>query len=196
MRRVGRPSTEQVARFIAWSWLLAGISVAVLQAGHAGFHERNELPPLLHWLRDASLAVPIAAFALIVAALAVTRARPADRRGRASLGTAGTWALLAAALYAALTVPFIQLHGLLFGAEVRAGVSPLAHALGEGVTVFQVALLLVPASLLAGVPWRDSRQPVPDPIARNDAPDPVPSAAPGDPAIHFAAAPVLEGAHR
>ena len=71
VRRLGRPSTEQVAKIIAWSWLLAGVTVAVLQAGHAGFHERNELPPLLHWLRDASLAVPIAAFALIVAALAV-----------------------------------------------------------------------------------------------------------------------------
>jgi hypothetical protein len=193
---MGRPSTEQVARFIAWSWLLAGISVAVLQVGHAGFHERNELPPLLHWLRDASLAVPIAAFALIVAALVVVQARPESLHGRASLGTAGSWALLAAVAYAALSVPLIQLHGLLFGAEVRAGVSPLAHALGEGVTVFQVALLLVPASLLAGVPWRDSRQPAPDRAATNDATDPVPSVALREPAIQAAALPKLEGADR
>ena len=98
-------------------------------------------------------------------------------------------------MFAALTVPLIQVHGLLFGAEVRVGVSPLEHALGEGITVFQVALLLVPASLLAGVPWRDSRQAAADRAATNDAADPGP-AAPGEPAIHARRRLPLDGADR
>ncbi|MCJ7711380.1 MAG: hypothetical protein MUQ32_11205, partial [Chloroflexi bacterium] len=106
------------------------------------------------------------------------------------------WAFLAAALYAALTVPFVQLHGLLFGAEERVGVSPLAHALGEGITVFQVSLLLVPASLLAVVLWRDSRHQAPDRVATNGAAAPVPSAAPGTSAIPSFAGSPYAGDHR
>lgn len=181
---------------VAYAWLLAGATVAVLQAGHSGFHERYELLPLLHWLRDTSLAVPIAAFAAIVVAIVVARTRPADGRDRVSLATAAIWGFLAAALYAALTVPFVQVHGFLFGAEVRVGVTPLEHALGEGITVFQVALLLVPASLLAGVPWRDSRSGAAALVPTTDTADPRFSAAPADLATPLAAGAALEGADR
>lgn len=140
-------------RVVAFAWLLAGAPIAVLQLGHAGLHERNELPPLLHWLRDSSLAVPAAALAVGAAALVVTRVRQsADQRP--SIAAAVAWGLLAAMLFAALSVPLVQAHGALFGAEEEAGVAPLEHALDEGIVVFQVALLLVPLSLLAGVPWR------------------------------------------
>ena len=46
-------------RVVMYAWLLAGVPIAVLQLAHTGLHERNELPPLLHWLRDTGLAVPV-----------------------------------------------------------------------------------------------------------------------------------------
>lgn len=157
-----RPTDEGAAtirllpgRTIAYAWLLAGAPIAVLQLGHAGVHEQAELPPALHWFRDTALAAPAAAVAVIVAALVVARVRASEPGERASLVGAMGWGVLAAALFAAFSVPLVQLHGAVFGAEEEIGASPLAHALGEAITTLQVALLvLVPLALLAGVPWR------------------------------------------
>jgi hypothetical protein len=154
-------------RTVAYAWLLAGAPIAVLQLDHAGLHESNELPPLLHWFRDTALAAPAAAAAVVAAALVVARVRASEAGERASLVGVAAWGVLAAALFAALSVPLVQVHGALFGAEVLIGESPLEHALGEGFTTFQLALVvLVPLALLAGVPWRGAwrtTRPEPDP---------------------------------
>lgn len=152
-------------RVVLYAWLLAGLPIAALQAAHSGLHERNELPPLLHWLRDTSLAVPVAALAVIVAAFVVVRMRPAAA-GPATLGSAALLGFLAAAIFAVLAVPIAQVHGILFGAEGETGMTPLQHALVEGAAVFQVALVLVPVALVAGVPWRTSAAPTDPSVQR------------------------------
>jgi hypothetical protein len=149
-------------RVIAWSWLVSGASIGVLNQVHEGLHEHHELPPLVHWLRDASLAVPLAAIAVMAAALVVrTRVRPgaAGSRpsGRSSIASRITWAILAALFFALLSIPGNQLHGLLFGAELESG-SWLADALTDGSIVLVVSLIaLAPAALIGGPPWRVGR---------------------------------------
>jgi hypothetical protein len=148
---------------VLYAWLLAGVPIATLQAAHAGVHERTELSPLVHWLRDTSLAVPFAALAVIVAGLLVMQARPAGPDGRVSPAAVALLGLLAAGFFALMAIPLAQLHGLLFGAEEATSITPLQHALTEGIAVFQVALLLVPVVLVAGIPWRDTRPDAPEP---------------------------------
>jgi hypothetical protein len=181
---------------VLYAWLLAGVPIATLQAAHAGVHERNELPPLLHWLRDTSLAVPFAALAVIVAALVVMRMRPMRPGERASLAAAAGLGFLAAAVFAVLAIPLAQVHGVLFGAEAETGMTPLQHAVTEAISVFQVALLLVPVALLAGAPWRDSRPEARALPATTGAAGPSPSSAPADTVLTPAAGLALDGADR
>ena len=53
-----------VAAMLLAAWLLALVGIWASLAAHAGAHEHIELPPVLHLLRDGSLAVPLAAAAL------------------------------------------------------------------------------------------------------------------------------------
>ena len=69
------------------SWWLAFAAIAVLQQAHVGLHEHNELPPLLHLVRDASLAVPSAAVAVIAASLLL------GERLRRSIAVGSRWGL-------------------------------------------------------------------------------------------------------
>ena len=87
MRRLGRPSTEQVAGFIACSWLLAMVAIFAVQQVHQDLHEHLELPPILHWLRDAAVAVPLAALAIGSAALLVRLAYGGSDAGRVGPGS-------------------------------------------------------------------------------------------------------------
>jgi hypothetical protein len=145
---------------VAYAWLLAAVPMAVLQLVHGGLHEHVDLPPVVHWLRDAALAVPLAAVAVVLAAILV-RARLAPGGGpagptRARLG----WAVLAAFLFAALSIPGNQLHGLLFGAEGEE-MGWLEDALVDGSIALAASLAtVVPAALFAGPPWRGSHQPL------------------------------------
>ena len=102
-----------------------------------------------------------AALAVIAASFLVIRARPAGLDGRVSLAAAALLGFLAAGIFALLAIPLAQVHGLLFGAEQVTGMTPIQHALTEGISVFQVALLLVPVVLLAGVPWRGAGPDIP-----------------------------------
>ena len=142
-------------RVVAYAWLLAAVPTALLQLVHADLHEHNEPTAVIHWLRDGSLAVPFAAIAVILAALVVARLRPAERGQRAALTTVALWACLAAVVFAVLSIPGNQLHGLLFGAEEEEGISLLEDLSIDALYALEAALLvLVPLSLLAGVPWR------------------------------------------
>lgn len=144
-------------RVVLYAWLLAGVPIAVLQLAHTGLHERNELPPLLHWLRDTGLAVPGAALAVVVAAWLVARRWGNPARPVTSV-TALAWGGLAAVLFAAASLPGIHLHAILFGTEAEAGVGNLDHLVAEGTSALQTAVLVViPVALLAGVPWRAAR---------------------------------------
>ena len=62
--------------------------------------------------------------------------------------------MLAALLFAALSIPGNQLHGLLFGAEEEAGVSLLDDLAADALYALEAAVVLAPISLLAGMPWR------------------------------------------
>jgi hypothetical protein len=104
--------------------------------------------------------VPLAAIAVMGAALLVraraSGARPADN---SSIAPHLAWAVLASVLFAVLSIPGIQLHGLLFGAEEEAG-GWLRDALKDGGITLAVSLVaLVPAVLVAGLPWRAARSP-------------------------------------
>lgn len=106
------------------SWWVALVAIWGVQQVHAGLHEHLELPPVLHLIRDASLAVPLAALAAVAAtAILGPRALPrtAETR-RPGLGNAHrlAWALLAAGIFALLSIPGSQIHGFLFGAEEEA----------------------------------------------------------------------------
>ncbi len=141
-------------RVVAYAWLLAAVPTGLLQLVHSGLHERNEPPPAIHWLRDSSLAVPFAAVAVVVAALLIARIRPAERGDRAALTTVVLWGCVAAVLFAVLSIPGNQVHGFLFGAEEEVGVSLLQDLATDALYALEAALLvLVPLSLVAGVPW-------------------------------------------
>lgn len=142
-------------RIVAYAWLLAAVPTALLQLVHADLHEHNEPAPVIHWLRDTSLAVPFSAIAVVVAALLVARARPGQLGERTALTTVALWGCLAAAVFAVLSIPGSELHGLLFGAEEEVGVGLLQDLATDALYALEAALLvLVPLSLLAGVPWR------------------------------------------
>jgi hypothetical protein len=140
-------------RLVLYAWLLAAVPIAVLQLAHADLHERFDLPPLVHWLRDTGLAVPAALIAVVVAAAIVARLRGNDA-GAVTPVTALAWATIAAILFAVASLPGNQLHGFLFGAEEEE-VGLVQDLLDDGIAAFQAALLvIVPLALVAGVPWR------------------------------------------
>ena len=147
-----------LGRVVAYSWLMAAAAIGVLNQLHADLHEHNDLPPLVHWLRDAALAVPMAAIAVVIAAL-IVRSRLGSSRGDSghSLVRPFSWAVLAAVLFAVLSIPGIQLHGLLFGAE-KESVGWLQDAVNDGgITLATSLAVLVPLALLLGPPWRATR---------------------------------------
>ena len=151
----GRATAIEVGLFIACSWLLALGGILGAQLAHQGLHEHIELPPLFHWLRDAAVAVPMAALAVGLAWVVVGRAAGGGhgpRRGALVAWLA--WAALAAVLFAAFSIPGNQLHGLLFGAEDEEGVSWLEDALLDGGIVLVSSLIpLIPAALAGSRLW-------------------------------------------
>lgn len=167
-------------RVVAYGWLLAAVPIALLQLVHEGLHEQNEPPPVIHWLRDASLAVPFAAIAVVVAALLVARLRPAEPGERASLTTLALWGCLAAVLFAVLSIPGNQLHGFLFGAEEEEGVSLIDDLVADALYALGAALLvLAPIALLAGAPWRGAWRTAHAHAAPAQLPGPTPAATDG-----------------
>ena len=167
-------SAVKAGLFAACSWLLALGGILGAQLAHQGLHEHIELPPLLHWLRDAAVAVPMAALAVGLAWLVVGRGTDRGRGVlRGALAAWLAWAALATLLFAAFSIPGNQLHGLLFGAEEEAGISWLEDALlDSGIVLLWSLIVLIPAALAGSVLWpaqpRSSRPQVsarPAPIA-------------------------------
>ncbi len=112
--------------------LVSLLAIGALQVLHRHQAEAHELPLLLHWLRDAALALPLA--------LAAVAAASASRRW-----TAWSSALVGGGVFALLSAPAGQVHERLFVAEhAHEGSGGLAHAAADGMS----AWLLVAAALL------------------------------------------------
>ncbi len=142
------------------SWWLALVAIWVVQQAHDGQHERHELPALLHLLRDAALAVPLAALALLGATIVLApRLRRVAPEARDGLGDFDRllWAVVAVALFAALSIPGHELHGALFGVE-QSEVGWLVHALLDASIVGIGAFIaLFPVAIVVGPPFRRVR---------------------------------------
>lgn len=143
-------------RIVRDAWWLAIVAIGVLQQAHAGLDEHLELSPLVHLLRDAALAVPAAAIAIVLASILVAgrwmarAARPPSATDRL------LWVLVAAAIFAVLSVPGNELHGTLFGAEDEEELSWLADvALDAGIALIGALLALAPLAIVAGLPFQD-----------------------------------------
>jgi hypothetical protein len=144
-------------RIVRDAWWLALVVIAVLQEVHAGLHEHRELSPVVHVLRDAALAVPAAALAIVAASVIVAARTVAPVVPRPP-GAADRllWVLVAAFVFAVLSVPGNELHGALFGAEDEAELSWLADvALDAGIALIGAFFALLPLAVVAGVPVRD-----------------------------------------
>ena len=159
---VGSSTTRSTARVspsgldIVNGLLLALVTVAVMQVRHAGHAEIAELPPLLHWLRDAALALPLALAAVSVASWLV----PAAHRAGAPISERGLWVLTGGAVWALSSVPAAAAHGLLFVEHSNHGLAKhglAMHALLEGAAVLGVALPLLAVLAAAEGLWRTSR---------------------------------------
>jgi hypothetical protein len=109
---------------------------------HTGQHEAHEVGALFHWLRDAALAIPLAAAAVYFGSLLVD--------GRV-LGTTDrlVWALGTALFYALVTIPGNLAHGALFGAEHAVGGNVVPHLLRDAAAAFMPALLLLALAAFA-----------------------------------------------
>lgn len=151
-------------RAIAVSWWLALVALWVVQQAHDGQHERHELPAALHLLRDAALAVPLAALAVLGAGvLLAPRLRRSSPDARDGLKDADRflWVLTAALLFAVLSIPGHELHGALFGVE-QSQVGWVLHAgLDASIAAIGAVIALFPLALVVGPPIR--RQPLPEP---------------------------------
>lgn len=147
------PTAPRIARFVLCAWLLALGGIWASQQVHAGLHEHMDLPPIFHLVRDASLAVPLAAVAIALGGLitlevtGILGVRPGAPAGRVIA------AIAIAILFAALSIPGNEMHGLLFGAEVEelSGLADLAF--DAGVVLVAGLVVLLPATLLGLTPW-------------------------------------------
>ncbi len=148
------------ARVVLISWWLALAAIWVVQQAHDGQHERHELPPLLHVLRDAALAVPLAGLAVLGASLLLAprlrRIAPEARDGLSDFDRL-LWTVVAVASFAALSIPGHELHGALFGVE-QSEVGWLVHALLDASIVGIGAFIaLFPVAIVVGPPFRRVR---------------------------------------
>ncbi len=138
----------------------ADLHVAAGHSGHAGHaghtattsHER--LNPIVHWLRDASLAAPFVIGVLLLATLAaraVLRRRDvAGDTGRARLA----FAVIASLVAAAASAPGVVVHGWLFDAD-QTHASTAAHLLAVALVTLRFTFAIALAFALAfGLPWR------------------------------------------
>jgi hypothetical protein len=147
------PTADRVVRFVAAAWLLALAGIWASQQVHAGLHEHLELSPLLHLVRDSALAVPLAGLAIVLAGLVNGELIRSLGLRPDSLAAALAWAAVAALVFAALSVPGNELHGLLFGAEEEEGSLVADLLLDAGVVLASSLLFLAPAAAIRLAPW-------------------------------------------
>jgi hypothetical protein len=142
----------RASRLILTTWVLAFVGIWVTQQVHASLHEHLDLPPLLHLLRDGSLAVPFAALAVCLGGLIAGELVRAGGRDANGLVGRMTWAVVAALVFAALSIPGSEMHSLLFGAESEGDI--LADLLGDTVLMLGASLVVLCSIALTPLaPW-------------------------------------------
>ncbi|HNK63053.1 MAG TPA: hypothetical protein PKL78_08950 [Anaerolineales bacterium] len=109
-----------------------------IQHALESMHETQELQPILHWLRDSSLAMVFIFFAVM---MALSFSRWLTGRKNLQISQTATWLLTAGILGIFTGAAFalgIPVHGYLFGEHVEEGASLLMDMLRDG---SQVALV-------------------------------------------------------
>ena len=97
-----------------------------------GAHEANELPPVLHWLRDSTLATVFIFFSVL---LAIAFSRWLIQRTNGSMPKLGQSALIAVVLGVFTGAAFaigIPVHTYLFSAHGTADTSVILNMLQDG----------------------------------------------------------------
>lgn len=150
---VGPPEWRRTIRFTATAWILATAGLWAAQQLHQTSHETLALTPGVHLMRDAALAVPLAALAIAVGGLLAGELAHASRLDPSGIRGRVTWAVLAAIVFAILSIPGQQAHGLLFGAEQETGDWLADIGLDSGVVLLASLVALVPAALVHLAPW-------------------------------------------
>ena len=121
-----------------------GAALQVAHGRHAG-HDGEQLAPVAHWLRDSTLALPLA----VVIALAGSTAAAGLLRWAGLPTTGRAAALLRSALralgYAAAVVPAGAVHGVLFPSAGHGAPGPVATAALNASLALLTALVLLPA---------------------------------------------------
>jgi hypothetical protein len=120
---------------------------AALQRAH-GQHA-GTMDPLAHWLRDSTLAVPVAVLVLAVASELAGRAAVRARVGAVAEAFAAS--LGGAVLYAAVMVPGGAIHQLLFPTAGPVGQAH-AHASATHLTFTQLGALNASVALAVALP--------------------------------------------
>ena len=139
------PAPDPRAALLPGAVLAYGVGAA-LHRVHAGA-AHGDLDPVLHWLRDSTLALPLAVTVVVLATAAASRV--ARRLALAPAGSAGSTALLTAVLYAVAMVPAGRVHAALL---VPGGHSAVpGHAHPGGASASQLALLDVSTALAGGL---------------------------------------------
>jgi len=158
---IAPPDWGRVLRFAGTAWLLALAGIWAAQQLHTHSHETLELSPLVHLLRDTSLAVPMAALALAIGGLLTAEALDRVDGDPGSVLGRVAFALVAAIAFAVLSIPGQEVHGLLFGAEEATGSWFVDTVLDSSVVLAASIAFLLPATLLRLSPWPPDEVPAP-----------------------------------
>jgi hypothetical protein len=149
----GPPAWRRTVRFVATAWVLALGGIWAAQQLHTTSHETLELTPAVHLLRDTALAVPLAALAIAIGGLLAVELAHSLRLDPSAVGGRVMWAVVTALVFAILSIPGQEAHGLLFGVEQETGDWLTDIGLDTGVLLLASLVVLVPAALVRLAPW-------------------------------------------
>lgn len=132
--RTGWPTIKAALAAVPAGMTMALGVGAVLHLVHTGHHEERAPGPVLHWLRDSALALPLAVVAVAVATALLQRVFAWIDDGRPRPASRVLQVTLAAMMFAAFSVPANAAHARLFGAESEGSFA--VHALRDASIVF------------------------------------------------------------
>ena len=142
-----------------------GAALVLLHSQHQVHVGHVALSPLLHWLRDSTLALPIALLAATAGSALSTRAHRWAGLREAGMASVLVWALPTAMLYAAVVVPATFVHALVFPSVTvdvfaTAWASAPVNAAVAVLTGLAMLLLVRGGSLEVSAVLRSLRRPV------------------------------------
>lgn len=140
-----------IALVIAISYI-GGLWVNV-QHELEGAHEVNEMPPILHWLRDSTLAVVFIFFGVMMA-ISFLRSLIQRSDGRLSPLARQSLTVLILGIFTGIAFALgIPVHGFLFGVHLEMGVELITDMLTDGslVGLVNMAISALMIFLLGGL---------------------------------------------